>query len=347
LNRASRGLLALLLSLSLILAACGDSPTGTTGTTTAPAVTTAPATAAQFPMTITDATGTTITIPKKVERIFCFPMECYEVLLQLGMEPVGVLQVALDYGNSYFNSPQWFGNLRDKLPRVSGTGTEPSLEDIAKLKPDLIFGASYSANLREGLKNIAPLYVQKGGDGTLKGIYDNFRDIAKVTGREAQAETYIKKFEERLATYQAKSPKNVTSLLVWSYALPPLIATNRSPQGVIFSGVTKYPWEILPGADAWGSVTYSVEKILQVDPDVLFVRVSNPKTATADILSKQNQSREQLLADPVLKELKAVKTKRVYEIMDYQMGGSFMGYNALLDEIMTKTYPEVFPKALS
>jgi iron complex transport system substrate-binding protein len=342
--------------MSLLLAACGDSPTATsvptttaasTSTTIASALsTTASNVTGQFPVSVVDGSGTTITVSKKVEKVFCTVIECFDILLELGLQPVAVSKAAFDFGQTHWFKPEFFGNLREKLPVVNYSTSGPNLEDLAKVKPDLVMTGNNVGDLREGLKNIAPLYIQKGGAGSYTALFDNLRAVGKLTGREAQAEAAIGRFQDKLAAYKAKSPRNRTALLIWGYSLPPLVATNKTSQGVLISELTKYPWEFLQGGDSFGSAPYSVERILEVDPDVIFIRVNDANFASTSALKTEKESYDLFFSNPVLKELKAAKNGKVYPVVGYQMSGGTISLGEMLDAIMPKIYPEVFPKGL-
>lgn len=81
-----------------------------------------------------------------------------------------------------------------------------------------------------------------------------------------------------------------------------------------------------------------MERLLEVDPDVIFVQTLRQPTPLS----------QQLAANPVWGQLKAVRGGQVYEV-DYDIWSLGQGPRALglvLDEAMVKLYPDVFPRPL-
>jgi iron complex transport system substrate-binding protein len=352
LNKVLRGLCALLFGLPLLLAACGDSPTAATSvplTAAAPIATTAATptimaantttAATQFPFTFTDATGASITLEKKPERIVCNTTLCLDMLFQLGLEPVGVRQSQLDAGLFLLTSPEYFGTKLAKYAKIKGS-PEANVEEVASLKPDLVI--DHLGNIREALKTIAPLYVPKYKN--IGEVVETLRLVGRITGREAQAEAAIKKFEDKLAFYSAKSPKSKKVLYFQSYNLA-YVPTDVSALGVLIGQISPFPLK-LGTADGVGWSPVSLEKILEIDPDVIFIGVhgSNVSKTIQDSIVK---SKAELTANPFWKELKAVKSNQVYEVSYYPWQGvGLISLGIVLDDLATRLYPEVFPKAL-
>jgi iron complex transport system substrate-binding protein len=374
--------ITLLLALGLVLTACGDSPpTATTttvlpttavattttavvapttaltsvgGVTTQTAATTATAAnsttvASQGAISVTDNTGTVITLAKKAERIACLGAHCLDVLAELGLTPVGIEEIYFELGPVYLTDAKYWANKLDSISRIKfGANATPNLEDLAKLQPDLIIATS-TTTFREALKNVAPIYATK--YRTLAQRLESLQDIGKLTGREIQASAAIKRFETKLAAYAAQSPKNKTLLYNQSYdlttAATPMV---DSPTGEVLKQVTKYPWSSDKASPTNGWAPLSVEKILEVDPDVILVGALQG-TATNDFLKNAQanliKNRDALNLNPIWKELKAVKSNQVFEadLLNWQGQGT-IALTLVLDEAMTKLYPQVFPKAL-
>jgi iron complex transport system substrate-binding protein len=344
-------LLASLL-LALLLSGCGEtSPTTAPATittqvasTTLPATTAPPTTApaTQFPVTVTDGSGFSLTLPKKAERVVCLSQPCLDIMLELGLEPVATLGVFFDSGLEYLTRPDLFGTKAANFARIAGSAAiEPNLEDITKIKPDLIMGFPGLEKNREALKGVAPIYIGK--QGTYKAAIEALKDMGKLTGRVAEAETAAKRFQERLTAYKTKSPNN--RAIIWFNTFNVRGPTKNSIIGSLMSEVTPYPWEV-SGANAIGWASFSFEKLLEVDPYAIFVAVRG-KTATGDYSEPEKKRRDELANNSFFKELQAVKNQRVYEISDWLvLGEGTRALGLLLDEVMTRLYPEVFPKAL-
>jgi iron complex transport system substrate-binding protein len=85
-----------------------------------------------------------------------------------------------------------------------------------------------------------------------------------------------------------------------------------------------------------------LEEVLEQNPDVLFVETFGFGPTPPEPLS------EQLAANPLWSEIKAVQEGEVHEV-SFAIWGTGRGVRSLslvLDEAMTRTYPDVFPEPL-
>lgn len=321
-------LFLLLFMLMLTLVACGGQPEPTnTGSITQN-------------LTFIDATHTTITLPKQPARIVCLVSLCEDILAELGLTPVAV-------NDTFGQNPAFFGEAAQKIAVIGGPFFNPNVEDIAKVTPDLVIGlANVHESLRDALKPIAPLYIMN--PATYNDSIFYLKDIGRLTGRSTQANAAAQRFLHKLATYKAKSPDNTSALLIYGSDVNFNIFTQASLPGGLLAQVTPYPWPA-PGAGAApasdhepGAIPYSLEKIVAVNPDVLFI-ASLTFAAGTQSLSKQ------LASSPVWSQLKAVKNHQVYEVDPnfYIFGRGTRSLELALDDAMGKLYPTMFPNPLS
>ena len=287
-------------------------------------------------LTFTDATNTTITLPKQPGRIVCLVGICEDILATLKLDPVAV-------NDTLGQNPAFFGEKAKSFAVIGGAFFSPNVEDIAKANPDLVIGlANVHENLRDALKPIAPLYIMN--PTSYMDSIRYLKDIGRLTGRSDIANQATQKFLDKLAAYKARSPKNKTALLMYGSDVNFNIFTAQSLSGGLLAQVTNYPWTAGSGAAPAGdhepgAISYSLEKVLARDPDVLLVGSLN----SAQPLSKQ------LASNPVWSNLKAVKTNQVYEVPSdiYIFGRGTISLGLALDDAMKKLYPDVFPHPLS
>jgi iron complex transport system substrate-binding protein len=160
-------------------------------------------------LTLVDGTGTTLTFDKAPERIICLYSRCMELLAALEVEPVGVTISDEPFATNmlYFSQP-------NTISFIQWDGDTPNLEQIAALKPDLVLGWQ---ELREPLKEIAPLYsVIDSQDSYLKS-HEEIRTFAKLLNRETVAEANIQTALDRLAAYKRLSPANLSVMYGFFY----------------------------------------------------------------------------------------------------------------------------------
>jgi iron complex transport system substrate-binding protein len=213
---------ALALILTLLLSACGSSST--------PAVTTAPATAAPSVMpptaapptasvptaasteapptamaggTITDTAGRSVTITTPPQRIISIAPSNTEILFALDLAP---RIVAVDDFSD-------FPAAAKSLPKIGGANAKYNIEQIVALKPDLILAAGVTPP--EVVKQLGDLKLTVVVLGTQQTTLDSiFSDITlagRITGQTDQAtrvttamQTQLGALKATLATAKAK-----------------------------------------------------------------------------------------------------------------------------------------------
>jgi iron complex transport system substrate-binding protein len=321
-------LLAALLIMALFIS-CGSQPA-----TTTPGNTTSTKTSS---LSFTDATGTTIKLPGPPGRIACLVALCEDILAELNLPPVAVNDV-------FGQDPHFFGDGAKSFMKIGGSFFDPNVEDIARARPDLVIGiANADENLRSALQPIAPLYIMN--PTSYNDSIRYLKDIGRLTGRSAQADQAAERFLNKLAAYKAKSPKNRSALLMYGSDVNFNIFTAGSLFGGLLAQTTSYPWPA-PGSGAPaasdhepGAMPYSLEKILAVNPDVLFI---------ASLPGAQPLSR-QLASNPVWSHLKAVRDGQIYEVNPsfYIFGRGTRSLGLALDDAMHKLYPDVFTTPLT
>lgn len=339
----------------LVLAACGDDQNGA-GTTTAeeptaastptvapaPTVTAtaapepSPTATATTPIAFTDYTGIEVVLEQPAERIVCLHGACVDALAELGMTPVAIpgrtdVEVAFH--------PEYFGDDASAISVLGGNFFEPDLEDVAAAEPDLVIGAAcFHDGLRDALAGIAPLGVFDLGSYQL--AIENLRIIGGTTGRGTAAEAAIATLEERIADYADQAPGDKVPLGLIPTTEAPLIDSTDSQSGSVFSAVGEYPWPAFEGDSCLGGgqVSYSLERVLEVDPDVIFV-ISSPGS---------ERSSADFEDSPVWGELTAVQAGQVHDVAStiWSIGGT-RSARLMLDEAMTLMYPDVFAEPLS
>jgi iron complex transport system substrate-binding protein len=348
--------LLLPLIVSLLLSACAGGPAlvaSDTQPTSAPAATNAPAptmpaapttavapttTVAEAQLSITDTAGTTLTFAKPPERIIAMGVRDLEILAALGIPPIAVgpysFLTKLAQNPLYFAQPNNIATLRAAEGELG-----VDLEEIAKLKPDLMFGWP---EVRTALQDVVPVYDAYNKQDTYEDSLTELRKFASFFGREAQAEQAIRKFEDRLAAYKQRSPKNVSVMYVGGTTKEVFIRHEHSGTCNLFKEVAICDWKDPKNDGAW-SYTTSLEGLLQLDPDVLLLESWDEQLSTAELIGEYEKN-------PLLAELTAVKNQRLVAVEGDAKdldGMGVVGATRMLDTYMPILYPEVFPQPLT
>lgn len=317
------------------------SPTATSPATAAPA-TSAPtsqtaaatATATATPdlsRSVEDASGEIVTLEGPAARIVCLTGLCVDTLFVLGIKPVAA------YDLLHLDEAYW-GPDENEIGAVSGSFFEPSLEDIARAEPDLVIGlGSVHEGLRPALASIAPLFIVNpvGVNGMLAHVVE----VGILIGMEEEA---AEAFEARLEEYVSRVPSERSVMVVYGSDVNIGADTVCTPAVDALARAVAYPPDF-SGCDVHGEFpSFSVEQLLSIDPEIIFVQTFGFGPVPPQPVS------EQLAENAIWKELRAVRNGEVYEVDFFIWGTSrgIRGTNVVLDEAMPKIYPELFPVPL-
>lgn len=186
-------LLAALLAAAA-LAGCGDEET-------------TPAAASSAPVAIIDDTGKRVALDAPAERVVTVEWDHTENALAVGVTPVGAGDT-----DQYRDWVAAGAPIPAETENV-GTRSEPSLEKIAALAPDLIIGGREGVlKSRAKLERIAPLVVFEGYVDPAENepgaewarMVDQFRKTAVLLGAEERAEEVLAAVEADVAAAAAR-----------------------------------------------------------------------------------------------------------------------------------------------
>lgn len=265
--------------------------------------------------------------PKRVVSLF---QGATDTLVALGVEPVGVVE-------SWAQKPM-YSYLRPQLKNVTYVGleTQPSLEDIALLKPDLIIASRYRSEKIYGiLSQIAPTIA-------LEEVYD-FRQTLKTTGkalgREKKANQLLTDWQKRIIDTRHKLqehfgkdwPQKISLLDFRSDHVR--LYTPNSFSGSILSDLG-FKWPQVVEDSQWApQKLVSKESIPLIDADMYFVLMKDDAA-----VKKNYQSWSQHL---LWQRTKAAKTNHIYQVDNiyWSLAGGIISANHMLDEVDTIFHP--------
>jgi len=321
--------LALPLAFSLLLTACGggqqSAGPAAEPTAAAPAATSQTAdgtqdSAATDSRSITHAMGTT-EIKGTPQKVVVLVNGLVDISLALGVKPVGAVE-------SWIGDP-WYDYIKDQMQGVTvlGEETQPSLEAIASLKPDLILGSKMRhEKIYSQLSAIAPTVMTE----TVYDWKENLKLAGEALNKQAEAERLLADWDARVADFKQKMGDKLQTEVS-------LIRFNPDHARIYYTG---FPGSIIeevglsrPEAQrvkdkVVGQLTK--EQIPQMDGDIIF-------DFTADWLGDGavQKLREEWTQDPLWQNLKAVRNNRVYQVNEvfWNMSGGVMAANKMLDDL--------------
>jgi iron complex transport system substrate-binding protein len=242
-------------------------------------------------------------IPAHPQRVVVLDAGELDAALTLGITPVGAVS-ALQDGPflSYFST--------DKLKGITNVGTisQPNLDKILSLNPDLILSNKIRSNtIYSKLAEIAPTVLAENLGATWK---ENFILDADALGKKTEGEAILQKYYDRLKEFKQKvgeaTLKNTKVSMVRVIPGQLRLYANGSYIGVILkdAGFSR------PTAQDVNGKTFvtvsSYESIPQMDGDIIFL--SQYGDSQAKLQELQNQPQWKLLA--------AVKNNKVFTVND-------------------------------
>ncbi|HJX79282.1 ABC transporter substrate-binding protein [Glutamicibacter sp.] len=305
-NRSFATLAALTAASIAALTGCASSATGTVAESSSPESAT---------YSVEHAMGTT-EIKGKPERIVVIDSPHLDALTALDIIPVGATESGASQGfPAYLQLPE------GKTTSV-GLTMEPSVDEIANLKPDLIIGAKvrHEAIYKE-LSAVAPT-VFSVDSGT------NWQEQARVTaaavGESAKMEELISALDERAAQVGEEVNANGTTASIVRFR--PDNFRLYGPESFSGSILSSAGFDL--GTEGWNEYSMkelSPEQYEQIDGDLVFFTNpdGDPKATTMEKVTGLWAS-----LDPV-------KNNDVHEVSDetWMVGIGVVGANQILDDV--------------
>lgn len=320
----SAALLAVILMLSVFLAACGggkqEAQQGSSETKPNTG-----AAAADAPRKIKHVMGET-DVPAKPQKVIILTNEGTEALLALGVKPVGAVES--------FTGKPWFEHIKADMEGVKSVGTEsqPNLELIASLKPDLIIGNKMrQEKIYDQLKAIAPTVFSE----TLRGEWkSNFQLYADALNKKKEGEQVIAAFDKRIEDFKSKAGDKLKEKVA---VVRFMGGKTRFYYGNMFTGVIFQQIGIPrsdPKSDEKSFEDITKERLPELDAaDKVFYFTYE----TGD--GKGTQQEQEWMNDPLWKNLKVVKNNKLIKVNDttWNTAGGVKAANLMLDD-MYKIY---------
>ncbi|MEQ6885367.1 iron-siderophore ABC transporter substrate-binding protein [Salicola sp. Rm-C-2C1-2] len=241
--------------------------------------------AAQAQITVTDSRGEQ-TLESVPERVVVLNWSMAENLVELGVDPVGVADVA--------GYRKWV--VRPELPgSVANVGkrSEPNMEKIASLEPDVIVLSTDQAGLADKMSRVAPVLffdAFRKDHSNAEKARSIFLELGRLFEREDKARHKLKALEARLIWLRGRIRDH------FGDELPRVTSVGfASPTVVRVFGRNSMPWYALrqlglesampQPASQWGQTQRKVADLNQVDrEDVLLY--FKPTVLAGDLLEK-------------------------------------------------------------
>lgn len=274
-----------------------------------------------YPLTVTDATGTEVTIDDKPERIISMIPSNTEILFELGLDDEVIAVTDIDDYPAEAASKEKIGSM------------EFDFEKIIALTPDVVFSHESAMGVSEaGIEQLraAGIDVYVVDDAkNFEETYDTIHDIAEITATTEQAEQIVADMEAQVADIQQKlegvAPKRV------------FVENSDAPE-IYTPGANTFTDEMLQminaenvAATKEGWYLISSEEIITQNPDVILVSYSY----VPDILTT-------LPLRPGFETIAAVRSDAIVQVNEDTTSRQGPRLAEGLLEMATAVYPEVF-----
>ncbi len=206
------------------------------------------------------------------KRVVALEYSFVQALDELGVTPVGIADD---------DDPDRIEQLLGETIDYTSVGTrlEPNLELVSNLQPDLIIAdTTRHAAIYEQLSSIAPTVVLNSWEGTYDDIKDSVVTIADALGDKAAGEQAVTNHEARMEEIAAEIPNGTDGTFLLIVANPDSAALHTSSA---FTGSVFEALGLTPAIESDGEAVESdagLERLIDVDPDFLFVATDGPGT---------------------------------------------------------------------
>ncbi|ANY67646.1 hypothetical protein BBD42_15030 [Paenibacillus sp. BIHB 4019] len=244
-------------------------------------------------------------VPKK---IVVLELSFLDALLTLNVTPVGIT----DDGSN-----KDVVNIAGKELEYTSVGTrsQPNLEAISMLQPDLIIAdLSRHKTIYKELEGIAPTIVLKSLNASYQEILNSFSQIGEAAGKGDEAEKLLAEHHAVIEDLKKQVPADENRKV--------LLATFRE-DGVFVHGSESFYGElhqILGIKNAMQSETarenISLEQFVKLNPDVLYVTIVDDK-----ILKEWS-------SNPLWQSVSAVKNDQIFDEIDRYVWTRYRGLKA-------------------
>ncbi|PDO86823.1 ABC transporter substrate-binding protein [Kosakonia pseudosacchari] len=246
-------------------------------------------------------------------------------LAALGVTPCGIVESWAEKPVYRYLRPQLSG-----VPQL-GLETQPALEKIALLKPDIIFASRFRH------QDVAPLMAKIAPVTLLDDVFEFKKTLTVVAQKLALTSTaaqLLQRWDARIAALR--------SLIQQRFAgqrAPQVSVIEIRPDHIRSYVANSFPGSVMSEVGfAWNAQAMqahsaslrfsSMENIPLLDADLFFIllRTSSPA------ITRQYHT---LTAHPLWRQLRAVKARQLWEVdsVPWSLSGGILGANQMLNDV--------------
>lgn len=273
--------------------------------------------------TISHAMGET-TLTKVPQRVVVLFNGMVDISVLLGVKPVGAVE-------SYIQQP-FYQYLRSGMIGVTvlGDETQPNLEAIVGLKPDLIIGSKLRHEKINGqLQAIAPTIMSE----DVFSWQDNLTMAAKAFNKEEIAGDFLAEWDRKVADFKQKIGKKAAETEVSIIRFNPDGSSRAYLTGFAYNILKDLGFSFTDAQTGTGNEIITVttkEQIPLLDADVIF-DFTTDWTGDGGVYQHQKEWTDH----PLWQAMDASKNKKYYKVnvVTWNMSGGAMAAMSMLDDL--------------
>jgi hemin-binding periplasmic protein hmuT len=222
---------------------------------------------------------------KKYDRIVVLDPAVVEMVYLLGGEDklVGIAKLE--------RSKIWPEEKTEKVESV-GTFINPSLEKIIALKPDLVIESFHSSDAIDKSLSSNNIEIIKIQANSIEDIFKNFQKVAKILGKEKEAEKIIAEKRQKIEEIKKIDTTEKKGLFILAPTPMRVFGKGTLPNDIMEMLNIK---NIAAGMEGM-SPTLTPEYIIKENPDIILTFVKDPQ--------------EIVKANPQIKDISAIKNNK-------------------------------------
>ena len=222
---------------------------------------------------------------KKYDRIVVLDPAVVEMVYLLGGEDklVGIAKLE--------RSKIWPEEKTKKVESV-GTFINPSLEKIIALKPDLVIESFHSSDAIDKSLSSNNIEIIKIQANSIEDIFKNFQKVAKILGKEKEAEKIIAEKRQKIEEIKKIDTTEKKGLFILAPTPMRVFGKGTLPNDIMEMLNIK---NIAAGMEGM-SPTLTPEYIIKENPDIILTFVKDPQ--------------EIVKANPQIKDISAIKNNK-------------------------------------
>lgn len=246
------------------------------------------------------------------------------------------------------------------VARATSTGAEPpeeakDLEDVGgmttvntekllALNPDLVIGSTSFHRELEGILDASHIPFALFSLSTYQDLKEKAPIFGKLAGTESKANEELDKLDKEIQKITAKLPEGPSPTFVMLNVTPSSVSVQRTNTiGLEVADMLRMvnvAETLEPSQKSPNTVPYSLEKLVELDPDYVFILIHGAQT------DGEKKIQSDLASQPAWASLRAVKEERMAILpSDLLLSNPGFRLNESVDYLAKLVYPEIFGDA--